>query len=208
MDYQKVAADAAHKIWSYTQDTAGWKTGKTSKNVVVSWKPSNDYSGNIYRGEGILKETAEKIIPFLYLPEYRSKWDKALETYRVVEQVDKDTVITQSLTHSYGMGIISPREFIDVIHIKKYDGGMITTNTLSVEHEKCPVTTSHVRGFNNPCGYVCTPLPENPAHTRFVVFIQPELGGLLPRTVVETALPNNVVSLFSDVRDGLKKLLP
>ncbi|XP_053304187.1 stAR-related lipid transfer protein 6 [Spea bombifrons] len=207
MDYPKIAADVSRKILSYSEDTVGWKTGKTSKNVVVSWKPSNEYSGNIYRGEGIVEGTPEKIIPFLYLPEYRTKWDKALQSYSLLEQIDKDTVISQSLTHSYGMGLISPREFIDVTHIKKYDGGVITTNSISVEYPTCPVSPSYVRGFNNPCGYVCSPLPENPAQTRFVVFIQPELGGLLPRSVVESALPNNVINLINDVRVGLKKLL-
>ncbi|CAH2296654.1 stAR-related lipid transfer 6 [Pelobates cultripes] len=208
MDYEKIADEVSKKIYSYSQDTTGWKKLKTSRDVLVSWKSSNDYLGSIYRGEGIVEETPERIIPFLYLPEYRSKWDKALESYSIVEQVNKDTFISQSLTHSYGMGLISPREFIDLIHVKRYDGGVITTNSISVECAKCPPSTSYVRGYNNPCGYICSPLPENPAHCKFVVFIQPELGGLLPRSVVESALPNNVVGLVNDVRIGLKKYLP
>ncbi|KAM4810226.1 stAR-related lipid transfer protein 6 [Rhinophrynus dorsalis] len=207
MDYQKITDDVSQKILSYSQDTTGWKTVKSTKNVIVSWKPSKEYSGNIYRGEGVVEETPEKVIPFLYLPEYRSKWDKALQYYSLLEHIDQDTVICHSISHSYGMGLISSREFIDLVHIKRYDEGVITTNSISIEYENCPVSSAHVRGFNNPCGYVCSPLPENPAHSKLVVFIQPELGGLLPRSLVETALPNNVLNLINDARTGLKKLL-
>ncbi|XP_075442688.1 stAR-related lipid transfer protein 6 isoform X3 [Ascaphus truei] len=207
MDYQKIAADVSQKILLYSQDTTGWKLTKSTKNVVVSWKPSNEYAGNIYRGEGVIEETPDKIIQFMYLPEYRSKWDKALQSYSLIEHIDEDTAICHTVTHSYGMGLISSREFVDLIHIKKYEGGVVTTNSVSVEYANCPVSTSHVRGHNNPCGYVCSTLPENPAHSKLVVFIQPELGGLLPRSVVESALPSNLVNLINDTRVGLKKLL-
>ncbi|MEE6457859.1 hypothetical protein FKM82_000075 [Ascaphus truei] len=206
MDYQKIAADVSQKILLYSQDTTGWKLTKSTKNVVVSWKASNEYAGNIYRGEGVIEETPDKIIQFMYLPEYRSKWDKALQSYSLIEHIDEDTAICHTVTHSYGMGLISSREFVDLIHIKKYEGGVVTTN-FSVEYANCPVSTSHVRGHNNPCGYVCSTLPENLAHSKLVVFIQPELGGLLPRSVVESALPSNLVNLINDTRVGLKKLL-
>ncbi|KAM9331230.1 stAR-related lipid transfer protein 6 [Gastrophryne carolinensis] len=207
MDYPLIADDVAQKILLYHQDTSGWKVAKSTKNITVSWKPSNEYSGNIYRGEGIIEEQPEKVIPFMYLPEYRSKWDKALKSYSILERIDQDTAICHTLTHSYGMGLISSREFVDLVHVRRYDGGVVTTNSMSVNYEKCPVTPSHVRGFNNPCGYVCSPLPENPAHSRLVVFIQPDLGGLLPRSVVESALPSNVIGLISDAREGIKKFL-
>ncbi|XP_041435130.1 stAR-related lipid transfer protein 6 [Xenopus laevis] len=106
MDYQKIAADVAQKILLYSQDTTGWKVSKSSKNIVVSWKPSKEYSGNI-------------------------------------------------------------------AHIGH-----------------------HVIYF----------IPRNPAHSKLSVFIQPELGGLLPRSLVESALPNNVFNLIKDTREGLKQL--
>ncbi|XP_069819255.1 stAR-related lipid transfer protein 6 [Dendropsophus ebraccatus] len=207
MDYKKMADDVSQKILSYSQDTSGWKVIKSTKNVTVSWKPSKEYSGNLYRGEGIIEEIPEKVIPFMYLAKYRSKWDSALKSYSILEDIDEDTVICHCISHSYGMGIISSREFVDLVHIRRYDGGVVTTNSISVEYDKCPRTSSHVRGYNNPCGYICSPLPENPAHSRLVVYLQPDLGGLLPRAVVEAALPNNVVGLISDAREKIKHLL-
>ncbi|KAG8599168.1 hypothetical protein GDO81_002912 [Engystomops pustulosus] len=65
MDYKKIADDVAQKILSYSQDTSGWKVAKSTKDITVSWKPSNEYPGNIYRGEGILLEIPEKVIPYV-----------------------------------------------------------------------------------------------------------------------------------------------
>ncbi|XP_068107436.1 stAR-related lipid transfer protein 6-like isoform X2 [Hyperolius riggenbachi] len=206
MDYQKLADDVSQKILTYYQDSSGWKVVKSTKGITVSWKPSNEYSGNVYRGEGIIEEVPEKVIPYMYLAEYRRKWDKAVKSYSLVDRIDQNTVVSHAITHTYGFGIISSREFVDMVHIRKYDGGVISTNSISIEHEKCPITSSHIRGFNNPCGYICSPLPENLAHSKLVVIIQPELGGLLPRSVVETAIPSNVVDLITYVQEGIKEL--
>ncbi|XP_040193102.1 stAR-related lipid transfer protein 6 [Rana temporaria] len=205
MDYKKIADEISQKILSYSEDTSGWKVAKSTNDIVVSWKPSTEYSGNIYRGEGIIKEVPEKVIPFLYIDEHRKKWDKSLKFYSTLEHIDQDTLICRTITHSYGMGLISSREFVDLVHIRRYDGGVVTTNALIyIDYEKCPENSSNVRGFNYPTGYICSPLPENPAHSKLVVYIQTELGGLLPRSVVESALPSNVIGLITSVREGIK----
>ncbi|NXO03179.1 STAR6 protein, partial [Rhinopomastus cyanomelas] len=204
MDYKKIAEEVADKILSYSQDTSGWKVIKVSKNVTVSSKPSQEYAGNLYRGEGLIEEVPRKIIPFMYLPEYRSKWDTTLRSYKLLEKLDQDTGIYHSVTRSYGMGLISSRDFVDLLHVKPYPGDVLTTNSVSVEDSRCPPSPSCVRGYNKPCGYVCSPLPENPEHSKLVVFIQPELGGMLPVSVVESALPATLISLITDTRAGLK----
>ncbi|KAG7481556.1 hypothetical protein MATL_G00067930 [Megalops atlanticus] len=199
-----IAENVARKVWSYNEDVSGWTLAKNSNGITVSWKPSGEYGGNLYRGEGIIEDTPENIIPFMYLPENRLKWDKALKSYSILEWIDEDTAICHTITHSYGMGLISSRDFVDIVRIKRYDGGIVTTNSISVDYPQCPPSSAHVRGRNNPCGYVCSPLTENPDHSKLVVFIQPDLGGMLPRSVVESALPNNVINLISDARAGIK----
>ncbi|XP_035165906.1 stAR-related lipid transfer protein 6 isoform X2 [Oxyura jamaicensis] len=92
MDYKKITDEISEKILSYSQDTSGWRVIKVSKNVTVSSKPSKEYAGNIYRGEGIIEEVPSKIIPFMYLPEYRNKWDKALKSYSLLESIDQLSV--------------------------------------------------------------------------------------------------------------------
>ncbi|MBN3283691.1 STAR6 protein, partial [Polyodon spathula] len=142
----------------------------------------------------------------MYLPEYRNKWDTAVKSYTFLERIDQDTVISHTVTHSYGLGLISSRDFVDLINIKRYEGGIVTTNSVSVDYLKCLPSPSHVRGHNNPCGYICSPLREAPGHSKLVVFIQPDLGGMLPRSVVESAIPNNIVNLINDTRTGIKAM--
>ncbi|XP_028658401.1 stAR-related lipid transfer protein 6-like isoform X2 [Erpetoichthys calabaricus] len=204
MDFLEIAENVSHKIWSYNQDSSGWNLAKGSRNVTVCWKPSTEFGGNLYRGEGIIEDIPEKIIPFMYLPEYRMKWDKALKSYSILERLDEDTVICHTVTHSYGMGLISSRDFVDLVKIKKYEGGIITTNSRSIDYQACLPSPSCVRGYNNPCGYVCSSLPQSPGHSRLTIFIQPDLGGMLPRSLVESALPNNIINLINDAQAGLK----
>ncbi|KAJ8415628.1 hypothetical protein AAFF_G00426080 [Aldrovandia affinis] len=175
-----IADNISQKVWSYHQDESGWTLAKNSKDITVFWKPSGEYGGNLYRGEGIIEDIPENIIPFMYMPESRMKWDKALKSYSILEWIDEDTAICHTVTHSYGMGLISSRDFVDLLRIKRYDGGIVTTNSISVDYPQCPPSSAHVRGHNNPCGYVCSPLTENPGHSKLVVFIQPDLGGMLP----------------------------
>lgn len=52
----------------------------------------------------------------------------------------------------------------------------------------------------------CSISDRNPEHSKLVVFIQPELGGILPHSVVETALPTILINLITDTRAGLKAL--
>ncbi|XP_006626710.1 stAR-related lipid transfer protein 6 isoform X3 [Lepisosteus oculatus] len=206
MDYHQSAEELAQKIWSYNQDVSGWTVAKNSRNVTVSWKPSGEYRGKLYRAEGIVEDTPDNIIPFMYLPEYRIRWDKALKSYTLLERIDENTAICHTVTHSYGMGLISSRDFVDLIRVKRYEEGIITTNSVSVDYAQCPPSPAHIRGHNNPCGYVCTPLPKSPGHSKLVVFIQPDLGGILPQSIVESALPNNLINLINDTRTGIKTL--
>jgi len=52
----------------------------------------------------------------------------------------------------------------------------------------------------------CSFHPRNPEHSKLVVFIQPQLGGMLPSSVVETALPATLINLITDTRAGLQGL--
>ncbi|XP_015217216.1 stAR-related lipid transfer protein 6 isoform X2 [Lepisosteus oculatus] len=224
MDYHQSAEELAQKIWSYNQDVSGWTVAKNSVRIpcYVQWqykfRGMSQCHGSLpvnteenckffrYRAEGIVEDTPDNIIPFMYLPEYRIRWDKALKSYTLLERIDENTAICHTVTHSYGMGLISSRDFVDLIRVKRYEEGIITTNSVSVDYAQCPPSPAHIRGHNNPCGYVCTPLPKSPGHSKLVVFIQPDLGGILPQSIVESALPNNLINLINDTRTGIKTL--
>lgn len=66
------------------------------------------------------------------------------------------------------------------------------------------VRPSFVRGFNHPCGWFCFPLTDNPRHSLLVGFIQTDLRGMLPQSVVDTAMAGTLISFYSDLRKALK----
>ncbi|XP_066474168.1 stAR-related lipid transfer protein 6 [Tiliqua scincoides] len=159
-----------------------------------------------YRVEAVMEAPVEKLFPFIHLPEYRSKWDKGLQQYKVIEVIDQDTSIVHSITHSYGLGLVSPRDFVFILHIKKYEGNLLTTNSISVEHPKFPPTSQYVRGTSFPCGYAVHPLPGNPSQSKFVAILQVDLGGMLRPAVIDSAMPASLINLITDCRAGIKSL--
>ncbi|XP_060092440.1 stAR-related lipid transfer protein 6 [Heteronotia binoei] len=205
MDYKKLSEEISKKMLPYLKDASGWKQIKKGKLITVSMRPSTDYLGNTYRVEATIEQLPEKVFPFIYLPEYRAKWDKSLQSYKVVDTIDQDTAIYHSITHSYGFGLVPPRDFVYMVHIKKYNG-ILTTNSTSVNHPKCPPCQSYIRGQAYPSGFACSPSPENPQHCKMVAVIQVDLGGKLLPSVIQSVMPTSLVNLITDIRAGIKKL--
>ncbi|XP_060546217.1 stAR-related lipid transfer protein 6 isoform X3 [Pantherophis guttatus] len=139
-------------------------------------------------------------------PEYRSKWDKSLQSYQIVEIIDQDTFIYRSITHSYGFGMVSQRDFVYMLHVKTYDGNLMTTNSISVVHPDLLPTPAYIRGTTFSSGYVCLPLPENPEHTRLTIILQVDLGGFLTPSVINSVMPMTLLNFVTDCKSGLKML--
>ncbi|KAM7166768.1 stAR-related lipid transfer protein 6 [Macrochelys suwanniensis] len=117
-----------------------------------------------------------------------------------------DTGIHHSVTHSYGMGLISSRDCISVVCIKTYDGGIFTTNSVSVGYQKCLPSPSFIHGHKNPMWIFSSLSYRNPEHSKLIVFIQPERGGMLLPSVVEIALLTTLKNLITGARSGIKML--
>ncbi|XP_029778293.1 stAR-related lipid transfer protein 6 isoform X2 [Suricata suricatta] len=212
MDYKAIAQETAQEILRYNQDTSGWKVVKTS--ITVSSKASKKFHGNLYRVEGIIPESTSKLSEFLYKPENRVTWDKSLKVYNMVHRIDSDTFICHTITQSFAMGSISPRDFIDLVHLKHCEGNMDVISCFiffflnhlanSVDFPAYPPSSKYIRGYNHACGYVCSPLQENPAHSKLVMFIQTEMRGKLSPSVIEATVPSNLISFILNAKNGIK----
>ncbi|XP_005074667.2 stAR-related lipid transfer protein 6 isoform X2 [Mesocricetus auratus] len=204
MDYKAIAQQTAEEVLAYAQDISGWKVVKSSKKITVSSKTSRIFLGNLYRIEGIIPESTAKLSNFLYQPENRVTWDKSLKGYNVVHKIDSDTFICHTITQSFAMGSISPRDFVDVVYIKHYEGNIDIVCTKSVDFPGYPPSSHYIRGYNHPSGYVCSPLRENPAYSKLVMFVQTEMKGKLPPSIIEKSMPSNLLSFFLNAKDGVK----
>ncbi|XP_010959648.1 stAR-related lipid transfer protein 6 isoform X3 [Camelus ferus] len=184
MDYQAFAQQTTQEILGYYQDTSGWKVIKTSKKITVSSKASKKFHGN--------------------LPENRVTWDKSLKVYNMVQKIDSETFICHTITQSFAMGSISPRDFIDLVHLKCCEGNMDIISSASVDFPTYPPSSNYIRGYNHACGCVCSPLQENPAHSKLVMFVQTEMRGRLAPSIIEATMPSHLVSFILNAKDGIK----
>ncbi|XP_007471725.1 PREDICTED: stAR-related lipid transfer protein 6 [Lipotes vexillifer] len=204
MDYKALAQQTAQEILGYYQDTSGCKVVKTSKKITVSGKASKKFRGNLYRVEGIIPESASKLSDFLYKPENRVTWDKSLKMYSMVQKIDSDTFICHTITQSFAMGSISLRDFIDLVYLKHCEGNMDIISSTSVDFPAYPPSSNYIRGCNHARGYICSPLQENPAYSKLVMFVQTEMRGKLAPSIIEATVPSNLVSFLLNVKDGVK----
>ncbi|XP_019496259.1 PREDICTED: stAR-related lipid transfer protein 6 isoform X2 [Hipposideros armiger] len=174
------------------------------KKVTVSSKASKKFHGNLYRVEGIFPESTCKLSDFLYKPENRVTWDKSLKVYNMVDKIDSDTFICHTITQSFAMGSISPRDFIDLVYFKRFQGNMNVISSRSVDFPAYPPSSNYIRGYNHACGYVCSPLQENPAHSKLVMFVQTDMRGKLSPSITEATMPSNLISFILNAKDGIK----
>ncbi|XP_063045026.1 stAR-related lipid transfer protein 5 [Engraulis encrasicolus] len=208
MEYQQTANTVADHLLSYSKDQSGWKVCKKSGDTVVYWRPSSEFPGNVYKGEGVINACPEKVWECLK-PEpngIRVKWDSNVKKFELLEQITEDISVCRTITPSAAMGIISPRDFVDVILVKQYEDGTITSNATHIAHPECPPQAGYVRGFNHPCGCFCAPIPGEPGKTQLMTFFQTDLGGYLPRSVVDSFFPSSMSEFYNNLTKAVKSL--
>ncbi|XP_007905314.1 stAR-related lipid transfer protein 5 [Callorhinchus milii] len=206
MNYKEEANKVAEKLLGYRRDQSGWTLCKKTNDVSVFWRPSTEFAGNLYKGEGIVKSSPERVWECLK-PDpdgLRVKWDKNVKAFEVIEIIDNAISVCRTITPSAAVGLISPRDFVDVIFSKKYEDGTASSNAVHVEHPGCPPKPHFVRGFNHPCGCCCVPIPGEPGKTHLITFFQTDLGGYLPQSVVESFFPSSMAEFYSNLTKVLK----
>ncbi|XP_068415025.1 stAR-related lipid transfer protein 5 isoform X2 [Eschrichtius robustus] len=172
----QISEAVAEKMLRYRRDESGWKICREGNGVSVSWRPSVEFPGNLYRGEGIVNGTPEQT-----------------------------QCVSRTTTPSAVMKLISPRDFVDLVLVKTYEDGTISSNATSVEYLLCPPKPGYVRGFNHPCGCFCGPLPGEPDKTSLVTFFQTDLSGYLPQGVVDSFFPRSMAGFYANLQKAVKK---
>ncbi|XP_059749778.1 stAR-related lipid transfer protein 6 [Balaenoptera ricei] len=205
LDYKALAQQTAQEILGYDQDTAGWKVVKTSKKISVYSKASKKFHGNLYRVEGIIPESTSKLSDFLQKPENRVTWDKSFKVYKMVQKID--SVIYCLLLDFHCMNTLLVFYVSDLSLLNLYYVDtlyFIDSNQLLVDFPAYPSSSNYIRGCNHACGYICSPLQENPAYSKLLMFVQTEMRGKLAPSIIEATMPSNLISFLLNVKDGLK----
>ncbi|KAM9093027.1 stAR-related lipid transfer protein 5 isoform 2-T2 [Megaptera novaeangliae] len=203
----QISEAVAEKMLQYRRDESGWKICREGNRVSVSWRPSVEFPGNLYRGEGIVNGTPEQVWDCVkpLAGTLRDKWDENVNSFEIIESITDTQCVSRTTTPSAVMKLISPRDFVDLVLVKTYEDGTISSNATSVEYLLCPPKPGYVRGFNHPCGCFCGPLPGEPDKTSLVTFFQTDLSGYLPQGVVDSFFPRSMAGFYANLQKAVKK---
>uniref|UniRef100_A0A8C3WIQ8 StAR-related lipid transfer protein 5 n=1 Tax=Catagonus wagneri TaxID=51154 RepID=A0A8C3WIQ8_9CETA len=203
----QITEAVAEKMLQYRQDKSGWKICREANGVSVSWRPSVEFPGNLYRGEGIVNGTLEQVWDCVkpLTGTLRAKWDENVASFEIIESITDTLCVSRTTTPSAAMKLISPRDFVDLVLVRTYEDGTISSNATNVEHPLCPPKPGYVRGFNHPCGCFCEPLPGEPSKTSLVTFFQTDLSGYLPQGVVDSFFPRSMAGFYANLQKAVKK---
>jgi len=173
---------------------------------VTVWEmPSPDWHGTLYKVEGELHASPEAVFSCIDASptSSRCQWDKAIKELHVVEKISENISVVRTITRSAFGGLIASRDFTDLIVTEDNDE-YIATSAQNIDHPACAVTSEYVRGVNYPCALICFRVPGNPKKTRLTNYIQTDLGGRLPKSLVENAMPSNQINFFKTLAATLK----
>ncbi|XP_076849153.1 stAR-related lipid transfer protein 4 isoform X2 [Brachyhypopomus gauderio] len=209
-----------------------WRLAKKAKDVTVWRKPSTEFSGFLYKAQGLVKENPNRIVDYIRPGPYRLNWDSLMTSMDIVKTFDKvccvlyrcavlyrcvmwcstgvlrDALqvccVMRYMTAGQLWNIIAPREFVDFSYTTEFQDGLLSCG-VSVSHDEH--RHSCVRGFNHPCGWFCVPVEgggDSAPQSLLTGYIQTDLRGMIPQSAVDTAMASSLVNFYSDLRGALK----
>ncbi|XP_069136982.1 stAR-related lipid transfer protein 5-like isoform X2 [Argopecten irradians] len=206
-EYRKRGEEVAARLQKYYHDTEGWTEAKSTTHFKISSKksPEPEFEGGyLYKGEAVYNAKPKVVFDYVEpLPNgHRAKWDKNMKKIEIVKQIEKDLRVNRACTNSACMGLISPRDFVDLILIKETDE-YLSTNAISIEDE-LEEQKKYVRGWNYQCGILVIKIPSEPNKCKLISLIQPDIKGMVPNSLKDAAIPGSMIEFFNQLRDALK----
>ncbi|CAM2114320.1 unnamed protein product [Caretta caretta] len=180
-----------------------WRIAKKMKDATVWRKPSEEFSGYLYKAQGVIEDITNRVVDHIRPGPSRLDWDNLMTTMDIVEKFEENCCVMRYTTAGQLWNIISPREFVDFSYTTQYEEGLLTCG-ISLDYGE--VRPNFVRGFNHPCGWFCVPLKDRPDQSLLTGFIQTELRGMLPQSAVDTAMASTLANFYSDLRKTLKTI--
>ncbi|NWT45005.1 STAR4 protein, partial [Chroicocephalus maculipennis] len=181
--------DNYHRIFHFQKDATVWR------------KPSEEFSGYLYKAQGVVEDVTNRIVDHIRPGPYRLDWDSLMTTMDIMETFEENCCVMRYTTAGQLWNIIAPREFVDFSYTTSYEDGLLTCG-ISLDYGE--VRPNFVRGFNHPCGWFCVPLKDYPSHSLLTGYIQTELRGMLPQSAVDTAMSSTLANFYSDLKKALK----
>ncbi|RUS90458.1 hypothetical protein EGW08_001799 [Elysia chlorotica] len=209
---RELANVTSNTLQRYLHDQDNWKTSKKTRDVLVENKHSSisgNEHGHVYRAQCEFNCPKDILYKYMYPiggsgSDLRKKWDKDISDIQLLAQIAPDLSVNMVRTNSAAMGMIYPREYVDLM-LDVQGEDFMGFHAVSIDYPAQPPDPKFVRGWNHPCGFFCHDIPGQPGRTKFVLVVQTDIKGNLPRSLVDSAIPGAVAGLCNNLRQMLKK---
>lgn len=215
--YQLKASQIESEVLSYHNSTDGWTSQKTISGMSVSYKKSPHFAGTLYRFTCDVEAPDDAVYKVMKPPlttAERLSWDKSIKHFECFENISEDLMIGLILTHSACAGMISSREFLDLYYFKPHvpslenDFDRISwIFAESIDVPARPATSKYVRAHNYPTGYAVCRYRHDQNKCKLVLYINIDIGGMIPKYLVEKALPAQQASYIESVKQQVSRML-
>lgn len=198
-----------------TLQMSNWVTISSSNGVIIKQcKKENEPA--IFMVETIIDAPPIWVLRCVALKKLREEWDVSVKFEDTVN-IENTLICRKTMSESLGGGIISGREFIDLLGLKKDNE---TLRFISKEYEDCNVPSDDyvIRGKNYGSGIWLAPTPEkfdvnsneylgDAPSTAYKAIIQVDIGGWIPQYIQDMAMTTLVIDSFPQMRKWLKENL-
>jgi len=211
LDYSMAADQLEREAKTLIIDRSSWIPLSSKNGVQVNWKPSPHFNGKLFRF------TTKFEIPYNFVYDVmkppattkeRLNWDKSIAHYERVRSINENISIVRLLTHPVLFGTIASREFIDIFNTKSYEQNHLIQDfgkshwifAKSIEDSSFPLNTKYVRAKNYPLGYGVIEDNGNRNISHVELYVNTDIGGNIPQTIVEKALPSQQIAYIQTVK--------
>uniref|UniRef100_A0A8R1HKI7 START domain-containing protein n=2 Tax=Caenorhabditis japonica TaxID=281687 RepID=A0A8R1HKI7_CAEJA len=199
VNYDVALQNAENRVF-HLLHSLEWQLHSEKKTGSIWSMKCNVMDNYIFRYEGRIPNRSCAEVSAMIHPQglHRNKWDSQSAGTSLVEAISHDTSVILHKTKGRMMGLISPRETVDLCRFA-YDpvDGSRSVVMVSVDNEKSPKTAGVVRGQTYPTLLMINPLGDG---SKITAIIQAEmfLQGI-PQSVVDTLIPKGIATFFEDL---------
>ncbi|XP_071587756.1 stAR-related lipid transfer protein 4 isoform X2 [Heliangelus exortis] len=103
-----------------------WRVAKKTKDATVWRKPSEEFSGYLYKAQGVVEDVTNRIVDHIRPGSYRIDWDSLMTSMDIMETFEENCCVMRYTTAGQLWNIIAPREFVDFSYTTSYEDGLLT----------------------------------------------------------------------------------
>jgi len=168
-------------------------------------KPSSDYNGVIHKAEFDIDASPEKCLDLVADPTKHANMDRGIKDMTMVERMDEDFVVLRTTTEKLMGGLISARDFVDIVGVDRTIHKQMIMYYGNIELPQHQVQRGFVRGITYPSAFTFKAVNGNPNKTHAAIIYQSDIK-IFPAFLIGKLMPSILVTLSEDIRRGVTKL--